>query len=156
MIFHGQVGPEQVCDGRWLHPGRQLTAPGTDRRTGGKAYQRDSKRSIVQVSCVTVPFLKTAGLCQRVLHCNENPIYVFLFWELCGLSPNLHIHVSVSANRSWEYINHSQAHECGNWDWGRTIHFLGKFVSNFWYCVFAVWPFPLIKRGKAGRNHLNN
>jgi hypothetical protein len=19
-------------------------------------------------------------------HCNENPIYVFLFWELCGLS----------------------------------------------------------------------
>jgi hypothetical protein len=29
-----------------------------------------------------------------VLHCNENPIYVFLFWELRGLSPNFH-HVSV-------------------------------------------------------------
>jgi hypothetical protein len=29
-------------------------------------------------------------------HCNENLIYVFLFWELRGLSPNLHIHVSVS------------------------------------------------------------
>jgi hypothetical protein len=28
--------------------------------------------------------------------CQENPIYVFLFWELCGLSPNFHIHVSVS------------------------------------------------------------
>ncbi len=28
-------------------------------------------------------------------HCNENFIYLFLFWELCGLSPNLHIHVSV-------------------------------------------------------------
>jgi hypothetical protein len=26
------------------------------------------------------------------LHCKENPIYV----ELCGLSPNFHIHVSVS------------------------------------------------------------
>jgi hypothetical protein len=26
-------------------------------------------------------------------HCNENPIYV---WELRGLSPNFHIHVSVS------------------------------------------------------------
>jgi hypothetical protein len=25
-----------------------------------------------------------------------NPIYVFLFWELHGLSPNFHIHVSVS------------------------------------------------------------
>jgi hypothetical protein len=31
-----------------------------------------------------------------VLHCNKNPIYVFLFWEFCGLSPNFHIHVSVS------------------------------------------------------------
>jgi hypothetical protein len=31
-----------------------------------------------------------------ILHCNDNPIYVFLFWELLSLSPNFHIHVSVS------------------------------------------------------------
>ncbi len=31
-----------------------------------------------------------------LVHCNENPIYVFLFWELCGLSPNFYIHVYVS------------------------------------------------------------
>jgi hypothetical protein len=30
------------------------------------------------------------------IHCNEDPIYVFLFWEMRGLSPNFHIHVSVS------------------------------------------------------------
>jgi hypothetical protein len=30
------------------------------------------------------------------MHCKENPIYVFLFWELRGLSPNFNIHVSVS------------------------------------------------------------
>jgi hypothetical protein len=29
-------------------------------------------------------------------HCKENPIYVFLFWELLGLSPHFHIHVYVS------------------------------------------------------------
>jgi len=29
-------------------------------------------------------------------HCNENPIYVFPEKELRGLSPNFHIHVSVS------------------------------------------------------------
>ncbi len=29
-------------------------------------------------------------------HCNGNSVYIFLFWELCGLSPNFHIHVSVS------------------------------------------------------------
>ncbi len=31
-----------------------------------------------------------------ILHCNGNSVYIFLFWELCGLSPNFHIHVSVS------------------------------------------------------------
>jgi hypothetical protein len=55
----------------------------------------------------------------------ENPIYVFLFWELRGLSPNFHIHVSVSdlyiprichtylaaakcTGVSWKYINLTQ------------------------------------------------
>jgi hypothetical protein len=27
------------------------------------------------------------------------------------------------ADRSWEYINHSQTHQCGNWDLGRAILF---------------------------------
>ncbi len=28
-------------------------------------------------------------------YCNDNLIYVFLFWELRDLTPNFHIHVSV-------------------------------------------------------------
>jgi hypothetical protein len=35
-------------------------------------------------------------LIRGCIHCNENPIYVFLFWELRGLSPNFHIQVSES------------------------------------------------------------
>ncbi len=31
-----------------------------------------------------------------VLHCNGISVYIFLFWELRGLSPNFHIHVFVS------------------------------------------------------------
>jgi hypothetical protein len=42
------------------------------------------------------------------------------------------------ADRSWEY-KCPQTHECGNWDWGRAVPFLGIFVSYFQYCVFAVW-----------------
>ncbi len=43
----------------------------------------------------------SANLAQRSSHtdpphCNENTIYTFLFWELRGLSPNFHNHVSVS------------------------------------------------------------
>ncbi len=29
-------------------------------------------------------------------------------------------------DRFWEYINRSQTHECGNWDWGRAIVFSGN------------------------------
>ncbi len=42
------------------------------------------------------------------------------------------------ADPSWEYIIRSQTHECGNWDWGPDIAFLGIFVSNFRHFVFAV------------------
>ncbi len=42
------------------------------------------------------------------------------------------------ANPSWEYIIRSQTHECGNWDWGPDIPFLGIFVSNFRHFVFAL------------------
>jgi hypothetical protein len=38
---------------------------------------------------------KNVTLNETSLHFKENHIYVFLFWELNGLSPNLHIHVSV-------------------------------------------------------------
>jgi hypothetical protein len=36
------------------------------------------------------------GMFPLQVHCNENPIYVFPEKELRGLSPNFHIHVSVS------------------------------------------------------------
>ncbi len=42
------------------------------------------------------------------------------------------------ADRSEEYINHSQKYEFGNQDCSRAVPFLEIFVSNFRYCVFAV------------------
>ncbi len=48
------------------------------------------------------------------------------------------VHIFPAADRSWEYINRSQTHQCGNWDCGRAIPFLGILVTNFQYCVFAV------------------
>ncbi len=38
-------------------------------------------------------------------------------------------------DRSWEYINRSQTHELGNWDWGRAIPFLGPHK----WALLAVW-----------------
>jgi hypothetical protein len=57
-----------------------------------------------------------------MMHCSENSIYVFPEKELRGLSPNFHIHVSVSdfmqTDRwnKYKYINPSQTNECRNWD----------------------------------------
>jgi hypothetical protein len=92
------------------------------------------------------------------LHFKEILIYVFPENELRGLCSNFHIHVSVSDSytvfsrsvhlfpaaeyaRSWEYINRRQEHECRNWDRGRAVPFLGIYVSNFRYSIFAVCEF---------------
>ncbi len=39
------------------------------------------------------------------------------------------------ADRSWEYINCSQIHECRNWEWGRAVSFLAVHKSDFLYSV---------------------
>ncbi len=45
-----------------------------------------------------------------------------------------------------EKISRSQKHECRKRDWGRAASFLGIFVSNFRYTVFAMneWFYPVI------------
>ena len=37
-----------------------------------------------------------------------------------------------------EYINRSKTQECGNWDCGHAVPFLGIYVSNFRHWFFAV------------------
>jgi hypothetical protein len=62
------------------------------RDLGGQAVQLTHPFSHPSLS-----YLKFSILYCLHLHTLQgNPIYVFLFWELCGLSPNFHIHVSVS------------------------------------------------------------
>jgi hypothetical protein len=57
------------------------------------------------------------------------------------------------ADRSWQYMNRSQTHECGNSYWGRVIPFLGIFVSNFWYCVHRGKLAPLFHMHSNTPNH---
>ncbi len=73
------------------------------------------------------------------------PISTFmLLWAIYIFPGSVHIFPPAEkADPSWEYIIRSQTHECGNWDWGPDIPFLGIFVSNFRHFVFAVWSWPL-------------
>jgi hypothetical protein len=89
-------------------------------------------------------------------HCNENPFYVFLFWELRGQNFNIHVPMStlynprirpdISCSRIGRLVgiyNRQHTHECENWDCGRAIPFLGIFVLNFLYWFFAVHCFRM-------------
>ncbi len=84
------------------------------------------------------------------------------------LSPNSYTHISVrdlyisriglclfccsqicGVDRSWEYINRSQTHECGNnWDWGRAIPQKGIHKWNFLGSV-GILTGPIVQELKA-------
>ncbi len=91
-------------------------------------------RTIKQRSLLKLTVARTL---QR--HNIENLKQIFQEKELRRLSTIFHIHVPVSDlyipysaySAAWEYINRSQTQECGNWDWGRAIHFLGIHKWDF-------------------------
>ncbi len=69
---------------------------------------------------------------KTIVHCNENPIFVFLFWELGGISCNFHIHVSVSdlcIPRIGPHISYSRI--------GRSIVGIYKSLTDTW---MRKWP----------------
>ncbi len=82
------------------------------------------------------------------------PISTFMcLWAIYLFPGSVHIFPPAEKeDPSWEYIIRSQTHECGNWDWGPNIPFLGKFVSSFRHFVFAVRQ--LTKSQDFRRNYL--
>jgi hypothetical protein len=45
----------------------------------------------------------------------------------------------IYVDRSWEYINRSQTHECVNWDWGHAIPIRKEFINVIFVAVHAVF-----------------
>ncbi len=78
-----------------------------------------------------IPFLGIAA---------SAPIFTFMcLWAIYIFPGSVYIFPPAEkADPAWEYIIRSQTHECGNWDWGPDIPFLGIFVSNFRHFFFAV------------------
>ncbi len=56
-------------------------------------------------------------------------------------------------DQSWKYINRSQTHECGNWDWGRAVSFLGIYKWDFRCSVGAVFLISVSKSRQGGSTH---
>jgi hypothetical protein len=92
-----------------------------------------------------------------VMHCTENPIYVFPEMKLRGLVPFSNIHVSQSVRNSFiprlvllfgcskidgsvlgiYSINRSHIHECGNWE---TEHY-NSVLENSKAAQFHFWEY---------------
>ncbi len=68
-------------------------------------------------------------------HRNENSIYIFHFWELCGLSPNFH--VLVYGNEL--YIPRIDPHICCR-RICRSIVGIHKSVTDTWMGKLGLWP----------------
>ena len=84
------------------------------------------------------------------------------------LSPSSYTHISVRdlyisriglpillqenmyVDRSWEYINRSQTHECGNWDWGHAIPRKGIHKWDFRCSVALFIPIRKCVQAEAG------
>ncbi len=86
-------------------------------------------------TATAIPFIYSfSGNCTA-----SAPISTFILWAIYIFPGSVHIFpTEEKADPSREYIIRSQTHECGNWDWGPDIPFLGIFVSNFRHYVFAV------------------
>ncbi len=59
-------------------------------------------------------------ICERFIYFQDRSAY-------SAAGQNLYVYV----DRSWENINGSHTHECGNWDWGRAIPKKGIHKWNF-------------------------
>ncbi len=69
------------------------------RKMGQDMYSKDGQNDRLGVAGIGIQtgeeLIRQEGFILNILvdmHCKENPIYVFLFWELRGFRPNFHIH----------------------------------------------------------------
>ncbi len=101
-----------------------------------KFYANAGGKQPIQLTATAIPFIYSfSGNCAA-----SAPISTFIcMWVIYIFPVSVHIcPPAEKADPSWEYVIRWQTHECGNWDWGPNIPFLGIFVSNFRHFVFAV------------------
>ncbi len=77
--------------------------------------------------------------CAYGVHCNENIIYVFLFWELRGLSPNYHIQHSCVCEQFINIIPRIQVHIFSCSRIGRSIEGICKSQTDTWMWKLGLW-----------------
>ncbi len=114
---------------RQPHPGDLRERPPLQRG------HRPQRNGYFQLLTLYSYYMQSLRKSFQLLHCNENSIDVF--WELHGLSPNFHIHVSVSdldlyIPRMGPHISCSRI--------GRLIVGIYKSLTDTWMWKSGLWP----------------
>ncbi len=81
------------------------------------------------------------------------PIPTFMFlWAIYMLPRSVYLFCcrKIGGSILGIYINRSQIHERGNWDWGRAVSFLGVNKSDF-LCSVSLWLCNICIRGMTFR-----
>ncbi len=127
----------------------------------------NKERPLIESPVHPHPFFGTTSLLERSVKRFLTKLFLksIVLWQLCiprkGIahpqSPFPHTCVCErfkhaqdrstyfpAADLSWEYIKRSQTHDCGNWDWGRAVPFLGIIVLTLnWVNRNVMLPFFL-------------
>ncbi len=99
--------------------------------------------SLCVYTAMRIPFMRS----QKRNCAASVPISTFMFKYSHDRSTNFL--AAERAGRLWEYINHSQTHECGNWDWGRAHSFSRNVCFEFSVlCLCSVGSYANCVQGK--------
>jgi len=127
-------------------------------RVGQRQRKHNSRRQPKNLCVSKAPCLKKVGYCVSV-YCKCNCVIFIYESTHCqetipkignkySHDPSAYSAAGKYVDRSWEYINCSQTHECGNWDWGGAVPRKGihkwDFRNNA-YTLTRVSPVFIVK-----------
>jgi hypothetical protein len=83
-----------------------------------------------------------------IMFCLPVPTLIYL-WEIYIFQGLVYLFCSrkILVGRSWAYINRSQTHECGNWDWEAAQFPEKKYINGIFVAVWSLNPCSTEIRG---------
>jgi len=109
-------------------------------RTANEGQVRIQYKCLVSVLYIFLEIKLSSLLFSKAEFCLPIPTLIYSICEIFIYFQDLSVHFPAAkyVDRSWEYINRSQIHECRNWEQGHhSVSFLGihKLEPDIYMCI---------------------